>query len=518
MEFSIFDFRFSLWEWVLNRRAFPRSRLFALCMAGLPWIACAQSSEIPKRPEELKFPPLVYTPPKAADYRVALKSGPVAYVVPDKSLPLVNIVIYVRTGKYLEPAGKEALAELTGHLLTHGGTKNLAAESFEERVAFLAADLDSSIADTQGSVSLNLLSKDLDEGLKLLREVLTEPRFQDDKIALYRQQKLQEMQQRNDDSEAIEAREAAFLAYGAKFWINDHATSNSVVSISRDDLAAFHRKWFVPENFVVAANGDFDRDAMAGKLEALFANWPFPGEKPPPIPTDTSFAPPGVYIVNKDVNQGRVSMMLPGIRRDNPDYFKVLVMNDILGGGDFSSRITKSVRSDEGLAYSAYSIFPGGVYYPLVFTAAFQSKSRTVTYAASIVLKQMKSMIDGEPTDEEMSISKRGFIDRLPQTFSTRAKVANVLAQDEFTGRYARDPDFWQKYPARIEAVTKADVERVAKKFITPEKTVILIVGQKSDISMKLPEHPVTLQELTTGRVVDVPMRDPMTMLPMPLP
>ena len=394
----------------------------------------AQSSEaIPKRPESLKFPSLNYEPPKPADYRATLKSGPVAYIVPDRELPLVNIVVYVHAGSYLEPAGKEGLADLTGYLLARSGTKSRKADELEERLAFLAAELGSSVGDVQGSVSLNLLAKDLDEGLGILREVLTAPRFQDDKIALRKQQLLQGMKERNDDSEAIEGREHGFLAYGENFWANHYSTQASVDAITRDDIEAFHRKWFHPKNFVVAVNGDFDRDEMAGKLEKLFADWPFTGEQPPPIPTNTEFAAPGVYLLDKDVNQGRVTITLPGILRDNPDFYSVTVMNDILGGGGFTSRIMSSVRSDEGLAYEAYSVFPGGVYYPRTFTAGFQSKSRTVAYAVSIVLNEMKKLAEAAPTDKEMNTSKRGYIDRFPHAFATKGQIANTFAQDEFT-------------------------------------------------------------------------------------
>src|SRR5690606_24291373 len=98
-------------------------------------------------------------------------------------------------------------------------------------------------------------------------------------------------------------------------------------------------------NFIIAASGDFDREQMKSKLEKLFADWPFQGEKPSPVPTNTTFATAGVYIVNKpDVNQGRVAMMLPGVMRDDPDYFAITIMNDILGGGGFTSRIMNRVR------------------------------------------------------------------------------------------------------------------------------------------------------------------------------
>jgi predicted Zn-dependent peptidase len=470
---------------------------------------------IVRRPEELRFPALVYEPPSPADYRVVLKSGPVAYVAPDRTLPLVNIVVLVHTGSYLESEGKEGLANLTGYLLARGGTKTKPAEELEERLAFLAAQLNSSVGETQGTVSLNLLTKDLDEGLAILREVLTAPRFQDDKIALRKQQLLQDMKQRNDDSEAIEGREFGFLANGENFWANHYSTAASIESITRADLESFHQKWFHPDQFVLAVSGDFDKDEMVKKLETLFADWPFTGEKPSAIPTNTELASPGVYLVDKEVNQGRVSILLPGIKRENPDYFAVQVMNDILGGGGFTSHIMSSVRSDEGLAYSAYSSFPGGIYYPLTFTAAYQSKSRTVAYAASIVLKEMKKMTEAPPTDQELNTAKRGYIDRFPHSFATKAQVASIFAQDEFTGRYARDPGYFHEYRKRIESVTKDDVERVAQKYLAPDKAVILIVGQKSDITMKLPEHPVTLQDLTTGPVKDLPLRDPLTMKPM---
>src|ERR1035438_9116988 len=115
-------------------------------------------------------------------------------------------------------------------------------------------------------------------------------------------------------------------------------------------IGKFHQQWFHPANFIVAASGDFDRDQMVQKLEALFADWPFKGAAPPPIPTNTTFAAPGVYLVDKDVNQGRVAMMLPGILRDNPDYFAAVIMNDILGGGGFTSRIMNRVRCDHAVA------------------------------------------------------------------------------------------------------------------------------------------------------------------------
>lgn len=484
--------------------------LVAVLIAG-----SALASDIPDRPEKLTHPPLTFEPPHPSAHRHVLDQGVVAYLVPDRTLPLVDIDVMIRAGDYLNPWGKEGLAGLTGYLLTRGGIKSLTAEELDERTAFLAAQLGSGIQGFQGNAHLNLLSKDLDEGLSILREVLAEPRFQADKLALRKEQILSAMKQRNDDSADIEQRERRRLAFGDHFWSNQLETKASIDAISREDLVGFHRKWIHPQNFIFAIAGDFDVADMKSRLNKLIADWPFTGEIAPLPPKNAEMAKPGIYAVNKDVPQGRVTLMLPGIQRDDPDYFACLIMNDVLGGGGFTSRLVNRIRSDEGLAYSAGSAFQAGVYAPGPFIAVFQSKSRTVPYATSIIAEELDRMAKEPVSAEELNTAKRSYIDTFPENFSTKAEIAGLFGHDEFTGRYAQDPDYWKNYRQRIEAIDAAEVQRVAKKYLTKENAVILVVGQQEEILKGHPDHPVRLTELSGGPLVEVPLRDPLTLQPL---
>ena len=488
----------------------PRTAVAALLLALGPGSLRAEAPEIPAHPDQLVFAPLSFTPPSPRDYRVVLKNGMVAFVAEDRTLPLVRISLTVRTGSHLDPEGKEGLAGLTGSQVRRGGTASLTAEQLDERFDFLAARATTGVGPTAGSAGLNCLADNLDEALKLFVEMLRAPRFQEDRLGIAREQALQEMKKRNDESGGIESREWNVLLYGEGHFTNRFTTEASVKSITRDDLVAFHRRWFHPANMVAAVSGSLPRADMVRRLEAAFAGWPGPRPSVPPVPAEIAPAAPGLYRISKDVNQGRVSIGLPTVTRSSPDQYALEVMNAILGGSGFASRITRTVRSNEGLAYSAGSGLSIGVYYPGRFRAGFQSKSRSVPYAARLVMEEIRRMREEPVTGEELTTIQNSLIQTFPSSFASKAQSMGIFAADEYT---KRDPAYWTTYRERIRAVTAADVQRVARAHLVPERMIVLVVGDQEEIDLGDPKHDVKLPALAPGgKVTVLPLRDPRTM------
>ena len=482
----------------------------AAALALVVLAAAPVAAQIPDHPDKLVFQPIAYTPPKAGDHRVVLGNGMVVFIAEDPTLPLVNLSLLVRTGAYLEPAGKAGLASLTGSQIRRGGTASLTAEQLDERLDFLAANAGTSIGDTSGSASLNSLADNFDESLKLFVEMLKQPRFQEDRLQLAREQILQGLKKRNDDAADIEAVEWNALLYGEQHFTNRFVTPATLAAISRADLVDFHRRYYHPSNMIAAVSGAFTRDEMIRKLEAAFAGWP--GTKPavPPVPSEIATARPGLYRIEKDIPQGRVTLGLPSVRRNSPDIYALEVMNEILGGSGFTSRITRTVRSNEGLAYQAGSGLRFGIYYPGAFRAVFQSKSRSVAHATVLVLEEIRKIREGAVTDEELDTLKLNLIETFPSNFESKAQAMSIFAADEYTGR---DPAFWQTYRDRVRAVTAAEVQRVARTHLAPEKLVILVVGNQKEIDLADDKTRARLAEMAAGgHTVVLPLRDPLTM------
>ena len=494
------------------------SLIAGLLLAGIVAVSPALAgshSEIASHPSKLSFGPLDFEVPEAEPYRHELKNGIPVYVAEDHSLPLVDVSVTLKIGSFLEPADKPGLAGMVGTMMRVGGTNRLDAEAFDERAAFLAANMGAFIGSTRGQATMDCFSGVLDESLDLFFEMMRTPRFQQDRLDNEKTDSIEAMKQRNDRPTSISGREWQWLMRGEQHFTSRYSTEATMKSINRDDLVAFHRDYWRPEHMIIVVSGDVDTKQILKKLNARFAGWE-KGDKrvvwPPPAPNYTP--KPGVYYVQKDIPQGRVQIGHLGMQRkdwNDPDAYALSVMNDILGGGGFTSRITKRIRSDEGLAYSAGSSFGVGQYWPGTFSVFYQSKSPTVAYAAAIALEEIEKMRNGKVTDEELRTSKNSLIDSFPRRFESASQIAGTYANDEFSDR---PHDYWKSYRDRVRAVTAADVQRVAKKYLDPSQLVFLIVGDWETIQPGDPEGRASMAQFHGGAANELPLRDPLTLKP----
>ncbi len=474
-------------------------------------VAAAGAAEpIPSHPKDLVYPKLDYKVPPADELRVVLSNGTVVFVAEDRMLPTFDLNIMVRTGGAFDPPGQAGLAALAGDQLRDGGTQNLTPEELDEEIDFLAASISTRIGDTSGSAGLSCLAKDIDAGLALLVDVLRYPRFDEERLRKAKERRLQNIKRRNDRSSAIEGLEWGFLLDGADHFSNRYPSSESINAITRDDMLAFHRKYFHPGNMIVTVAGDFDRQDMIAKLETIFGSWPVGERNNAKFPKPDHQPQAGVYAVNKqDVNQGRVSIGHKTIMRGSPDEFALRVMNGILGGTGFQSRLAKKVRSDEGLAYSVGSSFGQGVYYAGDFRCYFQSKSNACAYAVGLVLDEIDRLRSEKPSAEDVQSTISYFVESFPQAFPTKMALLGTYARDEYSGR---EPGYWQSYIEKLRQVTAEDVHRVAKKYLHPDQLVILAVGDADAILAGGHDKAPGLKLEKFGQVTVLPLRDPDTL------
>ncbi len=468
--------------------------------------------DIPKHPKDLQFPELSFEPPDPAMLRRVLANGVPVYLMEEREFPLVTIRLLFRGGQYIEPAGKEGLSQLTARVWRTGGAGELGPQQLDEELDFLAAQLNTAIGGVSGSVTLNLLSKDLDRGLELLMDVLLRPRFDEARLAKAKDDLLASMKERNDDTAAIEGREWNLLLYGPDYWINRLPVKASVEGITRADLQAFHARLLHPKDVILAVAGDFESQEMLAKLDRTFGTLPARGEIMPEVPQPTHQPEPGVYLVHKpDVNQGRVSIGHLGKRRPFAEEFDLTVAVDILGGGGFTAWMMQRVRAEEGLAYSAYASYDLNSTYPGALRALFQSKSATCARAAQLTLDLINKLRTQPVSADELEVSKRSFIQTFPNRFQAALQTVSLYAGNELAGW---ESDYWLNYRRNIEAVTQPAVTAAAASYLQPEKFVILVVGNVDEILKGHPDYPDAKLE-NLGPLHRLPLRDPMTLEPM---
>ncbi len=431
---------------------------------------------------EIEFPPLSeFQIPTPEVYDLA--NGMKVFLLEDHELPLVEITARIRTGAVWEPPGKTGLASIAGAVQRTGGTRSMNGDEIDDFLEARAASVETSISSTVGFASMDCLADDVDEVLPVFVEVLRYPEFSEDKIELAKVQANSAIARRNDNVNAITAREFNRLVYGADSPLGQIEEYATIAAITRDDLVAWHTRYYHPNNIYIGVVGDFDSAEMKRKLEAAFGDWPAgPAFEAPEIEVPAEDRA-GVYFIEKsDVTQANIRIGHLGITYDNPDYFPVVVMNEVLGGG-FSARLFSRIRSEKGLAYGVGGRVGASFLHRGVASFGMQTKSETMGEAVDALFKEVRGMITEPATERELSLAKDSLLNSFVFNYASKAQV---LGQQMLFSYYGLPLDFLEKYRSNIEKVTGEDVQRVAETYLHPDKAKLLVVGKAADFDRPL--------------------------------
>jgi zinc protease len=414
--------------------------------------------------------------------RLQLANGMVIFFQEDHELPLIDGTIRIRGGSRDEPADKTGLAEIYGEVWRTGGTRSRTGDQLDDFLESRAARVDTGASQDSTFLSWSSLKQDFDHVLPVILDLLESPEFREDKVELAKAQVASLISRRNDDMDDIARRESVKLAYGAD---NPYARSpeySTVAAVTRDDLLDWHRRMVSPNNMIVGITGDFDSAAMEAKLRAAFDGLPR-GEPFQQQKISFQAPAPGIYFVEKDdVNQSAISIVDLGIDRRNPDYYAIQVMNELFGGG-FSSRLFSNIRTRQGLAYDVGGGIGTAFDHPGIVRFAMGTKSATTAAAIEALRRQIAELVKGGVSQREVRKAKDAILNSFIFEFDSKEKVLAESMRYEF---YGYPLDFLERYRAAIDKVTPADVDRVARKYLHPDRLAVLVVGNPKDFDRNL--------------------------------
>ncbi|MBW4614595.1 MAG: insulinase family protein [Desmonostoc vinosum HA7617-LM4] len=442
------------------------------------WAAAAAA----KHYTELQLAPLPEI--KVPKYeRFVLQNGLVVYLMEDHELPLVNGTAIIRTGSRWEPLEKVGLADLVGTVLRTGGTNKHSPDELNQMLEQRAAAVETSISEAAGNASFQALSEDVETVFGLFAEVLREPAFAQEKLDLAKTQERGSIARRNDSPDEIAGREFRKLIYGKDSPYARTTEYTTLDQVSREDLLKFYQQYFHPNNIILGIVGDFDPKKMRSLIQAKFGNWqPNPKIAKSPLPEVSPANTGGVFFVNQpQLTQSNILIGHLGGRFDNPDYAALDVLNGVLNG--FGGRLFNEVRSRQGLAYSVYGVWSPRYDYPGIFIAGGQTRSDATVQFVKALQAEIKRIQNQKVTARELTFAKESTLNSFVFNFQDPSQTLTRLMRYEYFGYPA---DFLFRYQKAVAATTAADVQRVAKQYLKPEKLVTLVVGNQTTIQPPL--------------------------------
>jgi predicted Zn-dependent peptidase len=440
-------------------------------------------------PKPVELPPIVTR---------ELPNGMKLVVVEQHELPLADFVLLVGTGGEGDPARKPGLASLTAELLDEG-TATRSALEIADQEAYLGASLDAGSGWDASRLVLHTPTAQLDSALALFADVALRPAFPKGEFDRVKQERLTDLIQLKDRAPAIADRAYAAILYGERHAYGRpiSGTEQSVRAVTRADVERFYRSHYRPNNATLIAVGDVTPDDVEARARRLFGEWERAEVPAAPVAEAPRVARTAVYLIDKPgAPQTSVRIGTVGVPRSTEDYFALLVMNTVLGDA-FTSRLNQNLRETHGYTYGAGSRFDmrraAGP-----FTARAEVTGAKTDSALIEFMKELRGIRDTVPA-AELEKAKRYLQLQLPGDFETTGSIAAQLVPVVL---YGLPLDFYNTYVQRVGQVTQADVQRVATRYVDPERMAVVIVGDRKSIepavrALKLGE--VSVRDLSGG-------------------
>lgn len=425
------------------------------------------------------FLALAVLPARAIEIQQITSPGGIkAWLVEDHSIPFTALTLMFKGGASLDAPDKRGAINLMTALLEEGAGE-MNSVQFAEAAEALATSARFNVSDDALVVSTRALTENRDQAAELLRQALTEPRFDPDAVERVRAQVQSVIRSEATDPESIAAKELARQAWGAHpYATSTNGTAESVGALSRDDLIDAKNRILARDRVVVAASGDIDAKELGLLIDKVLGGLPETGSAPLPDPAVLGLTG-GVTVIDWDSPQTVVTFAQPGLPMSDPDYFAAVIADHILGGGGFSSRLMDEIREKRGLTYGVGTGLANGVYGE-TWQGGMASANEKVAEAVGLIRQEWDRFAEGGVTDKELTDAKTYLTGEYPLRFDGNGKIASLLAGMQLIGLPA---DYVNTRNARVEAVTAQDVQRVAQRLLHADQIRFVLVGRPQGIT-----------------------------------
>jgi len=409
--------------------------------------------------------------------RVVTENGMTVLIVEQPSLPIVTVSVLMKAGAVYDPDAKAGLSYMVADMLDEG-TKTRSEVQLAEQIEFIGGELTAQGGEDSTTATLRVLKKDADLGFTLLADILMNPTFKAKEVARVRDELVGFLKSEGDEPGTVATKAFNEIVFkGHPYRRPANGDEMTVTRLTRQDLVEFHHRFYRPNRAIMAIVGDVRKTEALDLVKKYFGSWTPKALPLPAFPTPLPLPKPMLKLIDKDLTQATIVLGHVGIERRNPDFYAVAVMNYILGGGGFSSRLVHRIRDEQGLAYDVDSVFEANVM-PGPFAVRVQTRNAAANQALAGVLQELKRIRTEPVSDQELADAKAYLIGSFPLRMDTAAKLASLLNLVELHGLGL---SYFDDYPKAIASVTKEDVLRVARTYLNPDLYALVIVGKLAE-------------------------------------